>query len=229
MTGSCYLLLRGKSLGEASPFLEGIPFPKGDFRRRQLWVFSSQHSGQRPECPVMESYVLTWVFKYGETYGLTVMWIWARHLGLWDSLTEFWRFNEIYCLVGCGPWGREESDTTERLPFRFSLPRIGEGNGNPLQCSCLENPRDGGVWWAAVYGVTQSRTRLKRLSSSSSKVKVQVMLNKCYCHYFTEIYENYWAFCPLHSYIWWLTYFLHLVLSQFLFFLNSILYWSIAS
>ena len=64
-------------------------------------------------------------------------------------------------LVGCSPWGREESDTTERLPFHFSLSCIGEGNGNPLQCSCLENPRDGGSWWAAVYGVTQSRTRLK--------------------------------------------------------------------
>jgi len=49
-----------------------------------------------------------------------------------------------------------------------SLSYIGEGNGNPLQCSCLENPRDGGAWWAAVYGVTQSRTQLKRLSSSSS-------------------------------------------------------------
>ena len=71
-------------------------------------------------------------------------------------------------LVGCSPWGREESDTTERLHFHFSLSCIGEGNGNPLQCSCLENPRDGGAWWAAVYGVTQSRTRLKRLSSSSS-------------------------------------------------------------
>ena len=70
--------------------------------------------------------------------------------------------------VGCGPWGREESDTTERLHFHFSLSCIGEGNGNPLQCSCLENPRDGGAWWAAVYGVSQSRTRLKRLSSSSS-------------------------------------------------------------
>ena len=57
---------------------------------------------------------------------------------------------------------------TERLPFHFSLSRIGEGNGNPLQCSCLENPRDGASWWAAVYGVAQSRTRLKRLSSSSS-------------------------------------------------------------
>ena len=71
-------------------------------------------------------------------------------------------------LVGCSPWGREGSDTTERLHFHFSLSCIGEGNGNPLQCSCLENPRDGGAWWAAVYGVAQSRTRLKRLSSSSS-------------------------------------------------------------
>ena len=63
-------------------------------------------------------------------------------------------------LVGCSPWGREESDTTERLHFHFSLSFIG-GNGNPLQCSCLENPRDGGAWWAAVYGVTQRGTRLK--------------------------------------------------------------------
>ena len=66
-------------------------------------------------------------------------------------------------LVGCS---REESDTTERLHFHFSLSWIGEGNGNPLQCSCLENPRDGGAWWAAVSGVAQSRARLKRLSSS---------------------------------------------------------------
>ena len=71
-------------------------------------------------------------------------------------------------LVGCSPWGREESDTTERLHFHFSLSCIGERNGNPLQCSCLENPRDGGAWWAVVYRVAQSRTRLKRLSSSSS-------------------------------------------------------------
>ena len=75
-------------------------------------------------------------------------------------------------LVGCSPWGRKESDTTERLPFHFSLSRIGEGNGNPLQCSCLENPRDGGAWWASVYGVAQSRTQLKRLSSSSSRYKI---------------------------------------------------------
>jgi len=70
-------------------------------------------------------------------------------------------------LVGCSPWDRWESDTTERLHFHFSLSCTAEGNGNPLQCSCLENPRDGGVWWAAVSGVAQSRTRLKRLSSSS--------------------------------------------------------------
>ena len=63
--------------------------------------------------------------------------------------------------------GRYKSDTTERLHFHFSLACIGEGNGNPLQCSCLENPRDGGAWWAAVYGVAQSQTRLKWLSSSS--------------------------------------------------------------
>ena len=56
---------------------------------------------------------------------------------------------------------RKESDTTERLPFHFSLSCIGEGNGNPLQCSCLEDPRDWGACWAVVYGVAQSRTRLK--------------------------------------------------------------------
>ena len=71
-------------------------------------------------------------------------------------------------LVGCNPWGREESDMTEGLPFHFSLSCIGEGNGNPLQCSCLENPRDRGARWAAVYGVAQSQTRLKWPSSSSS-------------------------------------------------------------
>ena len=63
--------------------------------------------------------------------------------------------------------GSLDLDTAERLHFQFSLSCIGEGNGNPLQCFCLENPRDGGAWWAAVYGVARSRTRLKRLSSSS--------------------------------------------------------------
>ena len=78
-------------------------------------------------------------------------------------------------LIGCSPWGHEESDMTERLHFHFHFPLscIGEGNGNPLQCSCLENSRDGGAWWAAVCGVAQSRTQLKRLSSSSSSVTIR--------------------------------------------------------
>ena len=73
-------------------------------------------------------------------------------------------------LVGCSPWGREESDTTEWLHFHFSLSCTGEGNVNPLQCSCLENPRDRGAWWAAIYGAAQSQTRLTWRSSSSTNL-----------------------------------------------------------
>ena len=80
-----------------------------------------------------------------------------------------WRIPGTGSLVGCRLWGHTESDTTERLHFHFSLSCIGGGNGNPLQCSCLENPRDRGAWWAAaLYGVAQSRTRLKQLSSGGS-------------------------------------------------------------
>ena len=86
-------------------------------------------------------------------------------------------------LVGCSPRGRWESDTTEWLPFHFSLSCIGEGNGNPLQCFCLENPQDGEAWWAAVYGVAQSQTRLKWLSSSSSS-------------------RLYWLLCKMLQWIW---------------------------
>ena len=71
-------------------------------------------------------------------------------------------------LVSCSPWGPEESDTTERLRFHFSLSCIGKRNGNPLYHSCLENPRDSRAWWAAVYGVSQSQTRLKQLSNTNS-------------------------------------------------------------
>ena len=78
-------------------------------------------------------------------------------------------------LVGCRPWGRKESDTTEWLHFDFSLLCIGEGNGNPLQCFCLEDPKDRGAWLAAVYGVAQSRTWLKWLSSSSSSMDTSVI------------------------------------------------------
>ena len=84
------------------------------------------------------------------------------------SSTLAWKIPWMEETGGLQPWGHEESDTTERRHFHFSLSCIGEGNGNPLQCSCLENPRDGRAWWAAIYGVAQSRTRLKRLSSSSS-------------------------------------------------------------
>ena len=89
-------------------------------------------------------------------------------------------------LVGCSPRGREELDKTEWLHFHFSLSCIGEGNDNPLQCSWLENPRDGGAWWAAVYGVAQSWTRLKQRSSSSSlcrKVKPKFRI-------FIDSFEN---------------------------------------
>ena len=88
------------------------------------------------------------------------------HLGTWKI--HAWKIPWTEGPGRYSPRGCKESDTTERLHFHFSLSCIGEGNGNPLQCSCLENPKDGGGWWAAIYGVAQSRTQLKRLSSSSS-------------------------------------------------------------
>jgi len=89
---------------------------------------------------------------------------WRRH---WHAIPVLlpWKSHGWRSLEGCSPWGRWGSDTTEWLHFHFSLSCIGEGNGNPLQCSCLENPRDRGAWWASVYGIAQSRTRLKWLSS----------------------------------------------------------------
>ena len=105
---------------------------------------------------------------------------WKRGLGILIGIELKWHPTPIplpgkshgrKTLVGCSPWGRQESDTTERRHFHFSLSCVGEGHGNPLQCSCPENPRDRGAWWAAIYGVAQSRTRLKRLSSSSSSKK----------------------------------------------------------
>ena len=111
------------------------------------------------------SYLFTLYFKIKFFY-FSVIWQrrqWHPTPVLLPRKSHGWR-----SLVSCSPWGRKESDTTERLHFHFSLSCIGEGNGNPLQCFCLENPRDRGAWWAAVYGVAQSRTRLTRLSSSSS-------------------------------------------------------------
>ena len=91
-------------------------------------------------------------------------------------------------LVGCSPWGHQESDTTERLHFHFSVLCSGEGNGNPLQCSCLENPRDRGAWPAAVYGVGQSWTRLKQISSSS-RIPQAYMFN--YNDFLTPVHISY--------------------------------------
>ena len=91
-----------------------------------------------------------------------------------------WKSHRRRRLVGCSPGGREELDMTERLHFHFSLSCIGEGNGNPLQYSCLENPRDGGAWWAAISGIAQSQTRLQRLSRSSHLFLVQFYFLKCF-------------------------------------------------
>ena len=91
------------------------------------------------------------------------------------SSTLAWKIPWMEEPGGLQSMGLLEPDTTEQLHFHFSLSYIGQGNGNPLQCSCLENPWDRGAWWAAVYGVTQGRTRLKRLSSSSRETKCRVI------------------------------------------------------
>ena len=105
--------------------------------------------------------------KASEAVLSQVSWVWRRQWQPTPVLLSG-KSHGRRSLVGCSPWGCWESDTTEWLYFHFSLSCIGEGNGNPLQCSCLENPRDGGAWWAAIYGVAQSQTRLKWLSTSSS-------------------------------------------------------------
>ena len=129
----------------------------------------------------------------------------------WIKVTEGWRrqwhptpallpgkSHGRRSLVGCRPWGLEDLDMTERLHFHFSLSCIGEGNGNPLQCSCLKNPRDGGAWWATIYGVAQSRTRLKRLSSSSNRRIVENFHILYSLHY--SCLEN-----PMDKRAWWAT------------------------
>ena len=91
---------------------------------------------------------------------------------------------------GLQSMGLLESDTTERLHFHFSLSCIGEGNGNPLQCFCLENPRDGGAWWAAVYGVAQSQTRLKQLSSTIVYMYCNLLIHSSFAmNMHTHVFE----------------------------------------
>ena len=124
------------------------------------WIKPTTHPAQDHQGSPLITLILTCLVSlellqhlstYNITFWTAVIWV------------HGWR-----SLEGCSPWGRWGSDTTDRLHFHFSLSCIGEGHCNPLQCSCLEKPRDGGAWWAAVYGVAQSRTRLKWLSSSSS-------------------------------------------------------------
>ena len=102
-------------------------------------------------------------------------------------------------LVGCSPWGCWESTTTERLHFPFSLSCIGEGNGNPLQCSCLENPRDGGAWWAVIYGVAQSQIRLKQRSSSRETEQQMSKIVASFSHgHFSSLFPTLYQY-PLTS------------------------------
>ena len=121
-----------------------------------------------------------WGVWWSAVYGVTQSWTRLK----WLSIKTYWRrqwhptpvlllgrSHGQRSLVGCSPLGHKELDMTKQLHFHFSLSCIGKRNGNPLQCSCLENPRDGGAWWAAIYGVTQSRTQLKWLSSSSRSMK----------------------------------------------------------
>ena len=153
---------------------------------RETWVRFLGWEDPLEEEMAPHSSTLAWKIPWTEEPGglqslgsLTVRHDWATSLSLFTFMhwRRKWQPTPVFLpgeshgrrsLVGCSPWGREESDTTEWLHFPFSLSCTGEGNGNPLQCSCLENTRDGRAWWAAIYGVTQSRTRLKRLSSSNN-------------------------------------------------------------
>ena len=125
-------------------------------------------------------------------------------------------------LAGCRPWGREEPDTTERLPSHFSLSRIGEGHGSPLPCSCLENRRDGGAWRAAVCGAAQSRSRLKRLSSSSSSCRRHHHWKRKF-HFERKIFRSSFSipYAAKHSF----SRCPHLILNHCLFSEEFVLYW----
>ena len=116
-----------------------------------------------------------------QSYGFSSSHVWMEKAMAPHSSTLAWKILWTEEPGRLQSMGSLKSDTTERLHFHFSLSCIGEGNGNPLQCSCLENPRDGGAWWAAVCGVAQSWTRLKRLSSSSMYEYERWTIRKAEC------------------------------------------------
>ena len=142
--------------------------------------------------PHKHTYILT--FLISVRYSMYWRRQWQPTPVLLPGKSHGWR-----SLVGCSPWGRYESDTTDQLHFHFSLSCVGEGNGNPLQCSCLENPRDGGAWWTAVYGVTQSRTQLKRLSSSSIPCMALSYFECSHRYEYFQFY-NFKNRCNIHHY-----------------------------
>ena len=176
------------------------------------------------------SSVLTWKIHWMEEPGglqsMGSLWVghgWATSLSLFTFL--YWRRQRQptpeflhgkshgqRSLVGCSPWGCYESGTTEQLHFHFSLSCIGEGNGHPLQCSRLENPRNRGAWWAAVYVVAKSQTWLRRLSSSSSvyqsPVSFELKMGIC------ETDELQFLYCHLSQFICSLNSLCGLVLCQ---------------
>ena len=145
----------------AIPWTVGCQAPLSSTISQSLLKFMSVESVMLPNHLIF-CHSLLFLLQFGAMYGVQGRRQWHPTPVLLPGISHGWR-----SLEGCSPWGRWGSDMTERLHFPFSLSCIGEGNGNPLQCSCLENPRDGGAWWAAIYGVTQSRTQLKWLSSSS--------------------------------------------------------------
>ena len=152
--------------------LQSMGSLESDMTRRLRFHFSlsgiGEGGGSLLQCSCLENprdWGAWWAAVYGVAQSRTRLKLLGSNSSsvLLPGKSHGWR-----SLVGCSPWGRQELDTTERLHFHFSLACIGEGNGNPLQCSCLENPRDGEAWWAAICGVAQNQTRVKRLSSSSS-------------------------------------------------------------
>ena len=152
-----------------------------------LYLIHAEGNGNPLQCSCLENprdRGAWWAAIYGVTQSRTrLKWLSITHSVKSDysfffevlepsvclNLGFYSNFSYLFHVVLCEPYWSE-------IYYFFSLSCIGEGNGNPLQCSCLENPGDGGAWWAAVYGVAQSWTRLKRLSSSSSPESILLFM-----------------------------------------------------
>ena len=132
-----------------------------------VWLIEPCFSGCSVSLPLVPCLLKPMIIEVFPFMCWTPSWYRRRQ---WHPTPVLWpgKSHGQRSLEGCSPWGHWGSDMTEWLRFHFALSCIGKGNGNPLQCSCLENPRDGGAWWAAIYGVTQSWTRLKCLSLSQA-------------------------------------------------------------